>query len=306
MLLAIRMKLLQLLGLLTLSGSLAAQMSYVEVGIMGGVSNYYGDMTQDYVVADESHFAYGGYLKYNFDHKMGIKFNIYSGTVSAADANSDRANLKARNLSFTSPVTEAAFTFEYNFFGYRPVEFKQRYSPYVYAGVAAFHFNPQAYYEGEWYDLQPLGTEGQGSEYFPFREKYRLYEFAIPFGVGFKWAMTERWNMGLEYGARWTFTDYLDDVSRTYVDRNLLIESNGIDAYNLSNRSGEYLGGEPFDYGNNDWRGDPTNTDWYMWLGVTFSRNLIKGLDEGFRTSAKDQIGCPGPRHINKVKKKKT
>jgi opacity protein-like surface antigen len=300
-----RMKVLQLLGFMFLSGSLLAQQPYFEVGLMGGVANYYGDMTHDYVVPKESHPAYGGFIKYNLDPKKGFKFNVYSGTVSAADKNSDRANLKARNLSFTSNVTEVAFTFEYNFLGYRPVEFKQRISPYAYAGLAGFHFNPQAYYEGEWYDLQPLGTEGQGMEIFPFRERYRLYEFAIPFGVGFKFAMTERWNIGVEYGARWTFTDYLDDVSRTYVDRNLLIEANGIDAYNLSNRSGEFLVGEPFDYQNNDWRGDPTDNDWYMWLGITLSRNMIKGVEEGFRTSTKDILGCPKPRHINKVKKQR-
>ena len=301
-----RMKVTQLLALLIVSSTVSAQMEYVEVGIMGGVANYYGDMTHDYVVPDESHIAYGGFIEYHLDHKMALKFDIYSGSVSGADANSDRANLKARNLSFTSPVTEAAITFQYYFFGYRPVEFAQRFSPYAYAGIGGFHFNPQAFYEGEWYDLQPLGTEGQGSDYFPERDFYRLYEFAIPFGLGFKFALTERWNLGLEYGARWTFTDYLDDVSRTYVDRNLLIESNGIDAFNLSNRSGELFNGEPFDYDNNDWRGDPTNNDWYMWLGLTFSRNLIKGLDEGFRTSNKDILGCPGPRHINKVKKKKS
>ena len=299
------MKIVKLLGFIFLSGSLSAQMSYFEIGLMGGVATYYGDMTPDCVVLKESHPAYGGFVKYNVDAKKGFKFNVYSGTVSAADKNSDRANLNARNLSFTSNVTEVAFTFEYNFLGYRPVEFKQRISPYAYAGLAGFHFNPQAYYEGEWYDLQPLGTEGQGMENFPYRDKYRLYEFAFPFGVGIKFAMTERWNLGLEYGARWTFTDYLDDVSRTYVDRNLLIEANGIDAYNLSNRSGEYLFGEPFDYQNNDWRGDPTDTDWYMWFGLTLSRNMIKGVEEGFRTSTKDILGCPGTRHINKPKKRR-
>ncbi len=300
-----RMKILKLLSFLFISSNLVAQSSYVEVGVMGGVSNYYGDLTHDYVVMSESHPAYGGFIKYNIDHKKALKFNVYSGTISAADKNSDRANLNVRNLSFTSDVTEVAFTFEYYIGGYRPVEFKKRFAPYVYAGLAGFHFNPQAYYEGEWYDLQPLGTEGQGMEIFPFREKYRLYEFAVPFGVGFKMALTERWNLGLEYGARWTFTDYLDDVSKTYVDRNLLIEANGIDAYNLSNRTGEYLVGEPFDYENNDWRGDPTNTDFYMWYGVTFSRNLIKGIEEGFRTSTKDILGCPGTKHINKPKKHK-
>jgi hypothetical protein len=163
------MKIVKLLGFIFLSGSLSAQMSYFEIGLMGGVANYYGDMTHDYVVLKESHPAYGGFVKYNVDAKKGFKFNVYSGTISAADKNSDRANLNARNLSFTSNVTEVAFTFEYNFLGYRPVEFKQRISPYAYAGLAGFHFNPQAYYEGEWYDLQPLGTEGQGMENFPYQ-----------------------------------------------------------------------------------------------------------------------------------------
>jgi hypothetical protein len=296
------MKLIKLLCIIIIPASLSAQ-PYVEVGLFGGVANYYGDMTHDYVVINESHPAYGGFVKYNFDWWKSIKFNIYSGTISAADKNSDRANLNVRNLSFTSDVTEAAVTFEYNIGGYRPVEFKKRIAPYVYAGLAGFHYNPKAFYEGEWYDLQPLGTEGQGMLIWPYREKYRLYEVAIPFGMGVKFAMTERWNLGLEYGARWTFTDYLDDVSRTYVDRNLLIEANGIDAYNLSNRSGEYLLADPLPFDNNSWRGDPTNNDWYMWFGVTLSRNLIKGLEEGFRTNTKGSLGCPGPRHINKPKK---
>ncbi|MEZ5014434.1 MAG: DUF6089 family protein [Chitinophagales bacterium] len=299
------MKFTKLLVLLLISSGLSAQMAYWEVGIMGGVSNYYGDLTLDYVVPDESHIAYGGFLKYNFNQYQGIKVDIYSGTISGDDANSDRANQLVRNLSFTSPVTEIAVVYEYTIGGYRPVEFKRRAAPYVYAGLAGFHFNPQAYYEGDWYDLQPLGTEGQGTDYFPYREPYRLYEFAIPFGVGIKFAMTERWNIGLEYSARWTFTDYLDDVSRTYVNRNLLIEANGIDAYNLSNRSGEYLVGDPLDFQSNDWRGDPTNNDWYMFFGVTLSRNLIKGIEEGFRTTNKDILGCPGKKHINKPKKHK-
>lgn len=107
------MKILKLLSFLFISSNLIAQSAYVEVGVMGGVANYYGDMTHDYVVMKESHPAYGGFIKYNIDHKMGLKFNVYSGTISAADKNSDRANLNARNLSFTSDVTEVAFTFEY-------------------------------------------------------------------------------------------------------------------------------------------------------------------------------------------------
>ena len=62
------------------------------------------------------------------------------------------------------------------------------------------------------------------------------------FGIGVKWAFSERWNLGLEYAARWTFTDYLDDVSRTYKLTEICwIEENGILVYQLSNRTGEYL-----------------------------------------------------------------
>ena len=86
------MKIVKLLGFIFLSGSLSAQMSYFEIGLMGGVANYYGDMTHDYVVLKESHPAYGGFVKYNVDAKKGFKFNVYSGTVSAADKNQQKVN----------------------------------------------------------------------------------------------------------------------------------------------------------------------------------------------------------------------
>lgn len=278
-------------------------MSWFEAGVMAGVSNYYGDLTQDYVVPGTSHPAFGGFLKYNMSYTMGIKLDVYHGTISAADSNSNRSNQLLRNLSFSSPVTEVGLTFEYYYPGFYPKKLQRPLSPYVYAGIAGFHFKPEAFYEGEWYDLQSLGTEGQDINSLDFREPYSLYELAIPIGIGVKWAMTERWNLGLEYGARWTFTDYLDDVSRTYVDRNTLIEFNGIDAYNLSNRTGEVLFGEPIDYSLNDFRGDPTNNDWYMFLGITLSRNFISGTEEGFLTLDKPGLGCFQPKKNKKNKK---
>lgn len=276
---------------------------WFEVGVMAGVSNYYGDLTQDYVVPKTSHPAFGGFIKYNMSYQAGIKLNVYHGTISAADSNSNRQNQLLRNLSFSSPVTEAALTFEYYFPGLYPKELRRPLSPYVYAGIGGFHFNPQAFYEGEWYDLQPIGTEGQDINELDFREPYSLYDWCIPFGIGAKWSFTERWNLGVELGARWTFTDYLDDVSRTYVDRNLLIEFNGIDAYNLSNRTGEYLNGEPIEYDFNDFRGDPTNNDWYLFLGITLSRNFLSGTEEGFLTLDKPGLGCFQPKKSKKQKK---
>jgi opacity protein-like surface antigen len=281
-----------------------APMSWFEVGVFGGVSNYYGDLTQDYVVVKESEPAFGGFIKYNMSYQLGVKLNVNHGRVTAADANSDRADQLLRNLSFTSEVTEVGLVLEYSFPGLYPKELRRPFSPYVNAGIAGFRFNPQAFYRGEWYDLQPLGTEGQGINEFDFREPYSLYELAIPFAIGVKWAFSERWNLGLEYAARWTFTDYLDDVSRTYVERNLLIEENGIDAYNLSNRSGEFLNADNIPFDNNDFRGDPTNNDWYMFFGITLSRNFIAGAEEGFLSVDKPGLGCFQPKYIKKHKKK--
>lgn len=281
-----------------------APMQWIEVGVFGGVSNYYGDLTRDYVVISESNPAFGGFIKWNMNMNAGIKLNVNQGEVSAADANSNRADQLLRNLSFTSSVTEVGLTFEYNFPGFYPKELRRPLSPYVYGGIGGVHFNPRAFYKGEWYELQPLGTEGQGINEFDFREKYPLYALTIPFGIGLKWAFTERWNLAIEYGARFTFTDYLDDVSRTYVSRNLLIEENGITAYNLSNRSGEYLNTEPMDFNENDFRGDPTRNDWYMFFGLTISRNFIAGTDEGFLTLDKAGLGCFQPKQTRKQNKR--
>ncbi len=41
---------------------------------------------------------------------------------------------------------------------------------------------------------------------------------SIPFGAGIKYSLNERFNIGFEILHRYTNTDYLDDVSKTYVD----------------------------------------------------------------------------------------
>jgi hypothetical protein len=44
---------------------------------------------------------------------------------------------------------------------------------------------------------------------------------AIPFGIGAKMNVSKKVGIGLEWGPRKTFTDYLDDVSGTYPDVSL-------------------------------------------------------------------------------------
>jgi hypothetical protein len=141
---------------------------------------------------------------------------------------------------------------------------------YGFFGIAGFYFNPKAQYNGTWYALQPLGTEGQG---LPGNKgKYSLFQVSIPYGVGVYYTINRKLRIGYEMGMRQTFTDYLDDVSTVFADPVAIQNGNnsgtGDVAAALSNRSAEVLT-EPLDlsnFGTVDKRGDPKHNDSYMFV----------------------------------------
>jgi hypothetical protein len=101
-------------------------------------------------------------------------------------------------------------------------------TPYVFVGVAVYHFNPYAYdTTGKKVYLQPLSTEGEGLPQYPGRKEYALTQLAIPFGGGIKFRITDRVVLAYEIGMRKLFTDYLDDVSNTYVSETVLLAAKG-------------------------------------------------------------------------------
>ena len=179
---------------------------------------------------------------------------------------------------------------EFNILGYQPYGLARPFSPYVFVGIAGSKFNPKARYLGNWEALQPLGTEGQGMA--GFDAPYKRFALAIPFGLGVKYALTDRINLGLELGARPTFTDYLDDVSGDYVTYPDLRDGNGTRAAALGNRTGELTeNGEPVIVETGLQRGDEAKKDWYFILGVTATYNF---LDTGLMGSRKRGGRRPG------------
>jgi hypothetical protein len=114
-----------------------------------------------------------------------------------------------------------------------------KWTPYLFVGIAGFINNPQALAPakdlqgqalpeaGKWVNLRPLGTEGQYSTLDPTDvnygiKPYSLFQAAIPFGVGARLRLTETLDLWADIGFRYTFTDYLDDVSQNYVDLGVL------------------------------------------------------------------------------------
>lgn len=133
---------------------------------------------------------------------------------------------KQRNLDFKSNVWEAYGAFEFfpiQYLKRNDEEYDPRFRPYIFGGIGLFHFNPKGSLKDQngnvtWHELQPLSTEGQGFTQYPDRKPYKLTQMNIPFGGGFKYILNDNVNVGLELLYRKTFTDYMDDVSTTYID----------------------------------------------------------------------------------------
>lgn len=266
---------------------------YLDIGLLGGVSNYQGDLAPSKLwnSVSESHAVIGAFGRYNFNSRLAARLSFSRGTISGSDHFTKIKNRRKRNLHFESPITELALTGELNIFNYTPSNLFADFSPYLFGGIAVFHFNPQTEYLERWIELQPLGTEGQGMP--GYIEKYKRTQISIPLGGGIKYNMNEEWTLGVEIGLRKTFTDYLDDVSGFYVNYNELLVGNGSEAAALSDRFDEFTGTEPriFESGKVV-RGNPAYKDWYMFVNLTVSYNFVF---KGIYTSSSNSrhLGCP-------------
>jgi hypothetical protein len=266
------------------ANSAMAQLStkYFFVGVALGTTNYKGDLDDNFTLkfTKPGVGLVGGY---KFHPHMYARLSFNQGWMGASDASAATdVPRRRRNLSFRSPITEAAVTFHYEFFANnRKFKYRPQYTPYLFGGVAVFAFNPQAKLGDQWYDLQPMGTEGQflpGCDTCP--EPYKLVQFSIPFGVGIRYKLTDKIDLNVEMGLRKTFTDYLDDVSGNYPNMEALRAWNPT-SYLLSDRIDRVLypqGAGPSPVGVNGIRGDNTQDDWYVltMVSATYILDWVK------------------------------
>lgn len=212
---------LPLLAVLTLHSAARAQMESVtqegEIGVSIGGAHYFGDLNTSAKV-NRAKFAFGVFFRKQFGNYIAVRVGGQFAQLGYADKYySDNEFQRRRNLSFNSNVWELALQGDFNFFKFVPGSYDHRFTPYVTIGASIFSYDPYTYLGGQKYFLRPLGTEGQGSAAYPDRKPYSSMAFAIPFGVGVKYSLNERINVGFEVLHRFTNTDYLDDVSTTYV-----------------------------------------------------------------------------------------
>lgn len=261
-----------------------------EIGLLFGASAYEGDLTEANTAfqRQDKNAAFGIFSRLDFNRYFSGRVNFTYGKLSANDAQSEDEGRRMRNLNFESRIVELSVVGEINILGF--TDFSQRLRPYIYGGIALFNFNPETNYDGQLVELQPLGTEGQGMNNFD--NKYQLTQFSIPMGLGISYQLSHNINIGLDIGLRKTFTDYLDDVSGTYVNYNELADGNGVLAAALGNRTGELLQTEPVNLPTGAQRGNPDSDDWYYVGGLTISYQF-QGGNNGLSRGGKHQLGCP-------------
>ncbi len=189
-----------------------------EFGIGVGAGHYFGDLNTRARV-NRAKIAASIFFRKNFGNYIALRVGASFAQLGYSDIyNTHNQYMYSRNLSFNSKVWELALQGDFNFFRFMPGEPEYSFTPYITLGAGVFSYDPYAYLIGEKVFLRPLGTEGQGSALYPDRKQYSSMAISIPIGAGLKYAINDRTNIGFEILHRITNTDYLDDVSKTYVD----------------------------------------------------------------------------------------
>lgn len=277
-------RILFLISLLLTFFSVKAQ--NLQLTVFAGFSNYQGDLQDKRFTLNQSHPAFGAGLLYEITDNLSARANITFGKVSGDDKqNSKNA---ARNLSFSTPVTDIHLGLEYCLLN----PYEHNFSPYIFAGISHFNFNPSTKdTAGRNVYLQPLSTEGQG--FYQGRKKYKLSQFSIPFGGGVKFAFSEKVRLAFEIGLRKTNTDYLDDVSTTYIDQSILLTNRGQQAVDLAFRGDELKTGLSYPSDGSQ-RGSAKSKDWYYFSGLNLSIRLPGSNEKnGGYSGRKSKTGCP-------------
>lgn len=264
----------------------------LHVDLYGGVANYQGDLQDRIFTFNKSGIAGSIGLSYDITNNFRVRGLASFARIQGNDKyNTTGKEVEARNLNFTTNIVEGQLALEFNLLDIS----KWGFTPYVFAGGAIYNFNPYTFDStGKKVFLQPLGTEGQGLPQYPNKKQYKLTQFAIPFGGGLKLALTDNLQLGLEFGFRKLFHDYLDDVSTTYADSSILSSARGPLSVALAYRGDELPGGLSYP-GEGSQRGNSKLMDWYYMTGIRISYRLGTALFRGGNKNGgrKSKTGCP-------------
>ena len=191
---------------------------YWDVSFLTSSTVYFGDLVSNSISLFLPNVRPHVGVRLGYHFNPNFKFELSHNTLMLAGADNRETKLGQirgtnyqRDLSFRTMVYDLGVNL-----AYYPFQFTKLTDirPSVHAGITGYHFNPQAEYEGTWYNLRPIGTEGQTID--PNKEPYSKFHYAIPLGLRLEKHFSQRFVLGINWTYNKLFTDYLDDVSTGY------------------------------------------------------------------------------------------
>lgn len=195
-----------------------------EIGVFAGGSNFIGDVgATNYISPNQPTF--GLLYKWNRSPRHSFRFSVIYADIEGIDTKSDDPRRKARGYSFTNNLIELSAGMEFTFLDFNLHDGTPKTTPYLYTGVTVANFDN--YY---------FNNAGER-----ISEDTTSNAYGIPMVVGIKSTLTERLILGLEIGARYTFTDEIDG--------------------SISDAKSKQI----YKFGNTN------NNDWYVFTGATLT-----------------------------------
>lgn len=177
-----------------------------EIGAGLGGLVYRGELAPQYQL-DNNRPAFTVFYRRDVSVPITVRGAFTAGLLRADDARVTGANgnvtpqSAVRQARLQGQVYEVSAVAEYNFLDYHDRANKYHSTPYLFAGVAGYYTSSSTRTSN---DLLRNQLDRDGA----------MFGFAIPAGVGFKAALTQHLNLGLEVGVRKLFTDQFDHLSQ--------------------------------------------------------------------------------------------
>lgn len=204
----------------------SVQSSYSQIHEIGGFiggSNFIGDVgATNYISPNQ--LAIGGIYKWNQSPRYSYRISLIYSELEGNDGKSDDPRRIQRGYNFNNKIIEISGGIEFTFFDFDLHTGTSTSTPYLYTGISvANHDN--------YYFLNNVLTS----------ESTSSWAYGIPMVLGFKTTFNKQIILGVEVGARYTFSDEIDGSVPDAGFR------------------------EEYSFGNLN------NNDWYVFTGVTLT-----------------------------------
>lgn len=165
----------------------------MEIGAGVGMVSYEGDFNGNVLKNMQPMFS--ALWRYNFDPYKDLRLSATYGKLkgSSKDVDTYYPDYATEEYSFNRNLLDVSLVFEYNFWPYgtgRDYRGAKRLTPYIYGGIGA------------------TSASGGGGK--------SVFAANVPIGLGVKYKLNERMNLGLDWGIHFSLSDELDGVKDPY------------------------------------------------------------------------------------------